>query len=249
MRLKLISCEVLYRELCYAVSRSPHIVDIEFLPKGLHDIGCTGMLARLQTALDGVDPATYDAVVFGYGLCNTGIAGLKAGSTPFVMPRGHDCMTLFLGSKERYLEHFNENPGTYYLTSGWLERGESSGELRQLSIQSKNGMDMTYAQLVEKYGEDNAKFLYEELYDQTRHYRQMTYIEMGIEPDDRFKKAAEEKAVAHQLAFNHVRGGMKLLQKLVDGNWDQESFLLVQPGWRVVVDYSENIITAESVPA
>ncbi len=82
MRLKLISCEVLYRELCYAVSRSPHIVDIEFLPKGLHDIGCTGMLARLQTALDGVDPATYDAVIFGYGLCNNGIAGLKAGSTP-----------------------------------------------------------------------------------------------------------------------------------------------------------------------
>ena len=39
MRLKLISCEVLYREMCAAISRAPHEVDVEFLPKGLHDEG------------------------------------------------------------------------------------------------------------------------------------------------------------------------------------------------------------------
>jgi Protein of unknown function (DUF1638) len=249
MRLKLISCEVLFRELCYAVSRSPHIVDIEFLPKGLHDIGCSGMLARLQAALDNVDAASYDAVLFGYGLCNNGIAGLKAGTIPVVIPRAHDCMTLFLGSKERYLDHFNQNPGTYYLTSGWLERGESTGELRQLSIPSQNGMDMTYEQLVEKYGEDNAKFLYDQLYNQTRHYRKMTFIEMGIEPDDRFRKAAEEKAAEHKLEFSQVRGDMGLLQNLVDGLWDPEKFLVVKPGWQVMMDYTENVISAEPVTA
>ena len=39
MRLKLIACEVLYRELCAAVARSVNQVDLEFLPKGLHDKG------------------------------------------------------------------------------------------------------------------------------------------------------------------------------------------------------------------
>ncbi len=34
MRLKLIACEILYRELCAAVARSVNQVDIEFLPKG-----------------------------------------------------------------------------------------------------------------------------------------------------------------------------------------------------------------------
>ena len=39
MRLKLIACKIFYRELCAVVARSIHQVDIEFLPKGLHDIG------------------------------------------------------------------------------------------------------------------------------------------------------------------------------------------------------------------
>ena len=33
MRLKLISCEIFHREMCAVVARSPHRVDIEFLPK------------------------------------------------------------------------------------------------------------------------------------------------------------------------------------------------------------------------
>ena len=57
VRLKLISCEIFYREMCAAVARSPHQVDIEFLPKGLHDIGSAKMSARLQEAVDAVDAA------------------------------------------------------------------------------------------------------------------------------------------------------------------------------------------------
>ena len=105
MRLKLISCEILYREICAAVARSVHQVDVEFLPKGFHDIGGAGMCERLQAALDKVDESLYDAVMFGYALCGNGLAGLTARSIPVVIPRGHDCITLFLGSRERYLEY------------------------------------------------------------------------------------------------------------------------------------------------
>ncbi len=37
MTLKLIACEVFYREVCACVAASPHRVDIEFTPKGAHD--------------------------------------------------------------------------------------------------------------------------------------------------------------------------------------------------------------------
>ena len=50
MRLKLITCEVFYREFNAVVARSPHIVDVEFF-KGLHDIGTAGMQERLQGPL------------------------------------------------------------------------------------------------------------------------------------------------------------------------------------------------------
>ena len=66
MRFKLISCEVLYREMCGAVANSPHQVDVEFLPKGLHDSGCASMRKRLQegttTLGNPVPPAQKDAL-------------------------------------------------------------------------------------------------------------------------------------------------------------------------------------------
>ena len=43
MRILLIGCEVIIRELCDAVARSPHVVDARFLSKSLHDRGAQAM--------------------------------------------------------------------------------------------------------------------------------------------------------------------------------------------------------------
>ncbi len=248
MRFKLISCEIFYREMCAAVARSTNQVDIVFLPKGLHDIGREKMLARVQEAVDAVDANQYEAILLGYALCNNGIAGLTARSIPIVIPRAHDCITLFLGSKERYLEYFNANPGTYFQTTGWLERGMDAGELQQLSISHQIGMDMSYQEMVDKYGEDNAKYLYEMLGDPLRNYGQFTFIEMGIEPDDRFERQAQAKAAERGWRFDKVRGDMSLFQRLVDGDWPEADFLVVRPGWRVVAKLDAGIIDAEPPP-
>ena len=63
------------------------------------------------------------------------------------------------------LEVFNDNPGTYFKTTGWMERGETlSGELNQLSVQRKLGMDQSYEELAAKYGEENAKYIWDTLW-------------------------------------------------------------------------------------
>ncbi len=247
MRLKLIACEVFYREMCVAVARSPNQVDVEFLPKGLHDIGCVGMLERMQGTLDKVDESRYEAVLFGYGLCNNGLAGLRARSIPMVVPRAHDCITVFLGSKERYLDYFNNHPGVYFKTSGWIERGTAEGELKQLSISHQAGMDRTYQELVAKYGEENAKFLYDELCQHARNYGQFTFIEMGIEPDDRFEKQTIEEANQRGWKFEKIRGDMTMIQRLVDGEWNDKEFLVVPPGHKLIARYDEGIIAAEKI--
>lgn len=110
MKLKLISCEIFYREFSSVIARSPHMVDAEFLPKGLHDIGTAGMRDRLQGAIDRVDSSNYEAILVGYGLCNNGVVGLTSREKPLIIPRAHDCITLFLGSKERYLDYFPKEP-------------------------------------------------------------------------------------------------------------------------------------------
>jgi hypothetical protein len=111
VRIKLIACEIMYREICAAISRSPNQVDVEFLPKGLHDLASAGMRERLQAALDAVEESKYEAVALGYALCGTGLVGLTARGRPVVLPRAHDCITLFLGGRQRYLDYFNSHPG------------------------------------------------------------------------------------------------------------------------------------------
>jgi hypothetical protein len=247
MRLKLISCEIFYREVCAAVAGSRHTIDLEFLPKGLHDIGSAGMLERLQSALDRVDPSRFETVLFGYGLCNNGIAGLAARSLPVVLPRAHDCIALFFGSKERYLDYFYAHPGVYFHTTGWIERGDDRGELSQISIQRRNGMDWTYGELVAKYGEDNARYLWAELCDLGRNYGQITFIEMGIEPDDSFERLSRAEAAGRNWRFEKVRGDMSLIRRLVNGPWDAKEFLILQPGERIVARYDDDIIAPTQI--
>jgi hypothetical protein len=242
MRLKLIACEIVYREICTAVARSVNQVDIEFLPKGLHDIGQAGMSARLKEVLALVDASRYDAVLMGYALCSNGLLGLTAPSIPLVVPRAHDCITLFLGDKGRYLDYFQKNPGVYFKTSGWIERGEGLHQYAQDSIAHQSGMTQTYEELVEKYGEDNAKFLYEQLCDMTRNYSKLTYIAMGVEPDDRFERRTREEAAERGWQYEKLDGDMSLLQALVDGPWNDERFLVVPPGGKIEVSYDEKII-------
>lgn len=232
MHLKLIACEVFYRELCAEVARSIHQVDLLFVPKGLHDQGPVAMRERLQRAIDEASAGPYERVVLGYGLCGNGIAGLQARACPLVIPRAHDCITLFLGSRERYLNYFQNHPGVYFLTSGWIERG------RTLEPQ----LSLNYEDLVTRYGEENARYLQQEL---TRHYRQITFIQTGVEPDQRFEEHSRREAAGRGWAFEKVQGDPALIRELVNGPWDDSKFLTVPPGWRVAVSHDDGVLRAE----
>jgi len=245
MRLKLISCEIFYREVCAAISRSVNTVEVEFLTKGLHDVGAADMLARLRATLDRIEESRYDAVLLGYGLCNNGIVGLTARQTQLVVPRAHDCITLFLGSKERYLDYFNNHPGVFFETTGWLERGECDGELSQLALGKKLGITASFDDLAARYGEDNARYLQEELGRMTSHYRQITFIEMGVEPDARFESRARAKAESRGWVFEKLRGDSGLIQRLVDGPWHENEFLIVPPGETIAAEYDSEIVRLE----
>ncbi len=243
MKFKLISCEIFFREMEFLLEQTPQQIDVEFLQKGLHDIPPDEMTQRIQAQVDAAsEEGYYDAILLGYGLCNNGLVGLTARDTPLILPRAHDCITLFLGSREKYKTYFDANLGTYFLTTGWIERNEVADELKQLSIPNQTGMDMTYEQLVEEYGEDNAEFLWEELCNTEKNYSQITFIEMGVEPDDSFEKIAKKEAASKHWKFKKEPGNLTLLQRLLSGDWNND-FLVVHPGAKITARHDEQIVT------
>lgn len=245
-RYKLISCEIFYREVCALVARSPRRVDVEFLPKGLHDLGTMPMRERLQAAIDRVDALRYEAVLLGYALCNNGTAGLVARDLPLVLPRAHDCIALFFGCRKRYQRYFEDHPGAYYLTTGWMERGGVEGELGEQSIPRQIGLDRTLEDFIAQYGEDNGTYLYSMLGNSARHYDRYTYIAISdIDEHGHFQQLARQRAEQRGWAFETVPGNLSLLRKLIDGAWDPEDFLVVPPGKRVAATHDDEIVRAE----
>ena len=248
-KFKFIGCEILYREACHLAATGPHRVDVEFLLKGLHDLERADMLARLQAAVDAVpDDAGYEAVLLGYARCNDGVEGLTARSIPLVIPRAHDCITLFFGSRRAFQEYFDTHPGTFFLTSGWSERNTSSDDYDQPAygkqgVMAKLGLAESYEQMVAKYGRENADFIVETTGGWLKHYSRFLYLRMDICDETPFIDAARRRAAERGWELHQRKGDLTLLDKLFTGRWD-EDFVIVQPGRKLAGRNDEMILEA-----
>jgi len=188
-----------------------------------------------------VDEKRYDAIVLGYALCSNSSAGLVARGLPLVLPRAHDCITLYLGSRAAYAEEFTGHPGTYYYTADYYERSTDGSVV--LGATSDASLQKSHQEYVEKYGEENAAYLMEVMGGWKAHYNRAAFIAMGVGTDEKAAAAAREQADKNGWAFEQVQGDMVLLRKLIQGEWDDD-FLQVAPGEAVAVTYDENIVRA-----
>lgn len=248
MKLKFIGCEIIYREACLLASRCPHLIDLEFLRKGLHDLERADMISHIQSAVDrasGQDQ--YQAIILGYARCNDGLVGLTARNIPLVIPRAHDCITFFMGSRAAYKACFEECPGTYYLSTGWLERNTTrDGQLERPAygtqgVMGKLGLADSYEQMVEKYGKEDADYIMQTIGDWTKNYSRMMYLKMGVCDETAFIAQAEKLAADRSWRFQLREGSWSLLEKLFFAKWDGD-FLTVPPGKSIVARNDDAIM-------
>jgi hypothetical protein len=237
-----LACEVLARPLYLSAARSPHIVDIELFRRGLHNEPAD-LRARLQARVDalGAPDNHYDAIVMGYGLCGQAVAGLVAPSIPVVIPRAHDCITLFLGSRERYQYQFEEFTGTYWYALDYVERDDGTGGNLALGSGSDVQLDEVYEEYVRKYGQDNADYLMEVMGAWQKHYKRAALIDMGIGDISATEARAQADAARRGWTFDRVAGDMVLLRRLLEGDW-ADDFLVLQPGEHVTMTYDVGVI-------
>ncbi len=252
MFLKVIACEIAARELYHLAARSSNLVDVELLAQGYHDTPAMGR-EELQKRIAAVSADKYDAIGLGYGLCSSILTGVTAAHTQLVIPRAHDCITFFLGSKERYQRCFTERPGTYYYTSGWLEFAQRRGNKgpvwggAALPAGANQGLANAYEEWVRKYGEDQAKYLLEEMGRWTQSYTHGTLIDFEFARPLKLDQQVRQICAEKGWQYAQIPGDLALLEALLEGRWEDSGFLIVKPGQKVVATFDDKVLAAVPV--
>lgn len=188
-----------------------------FLDYGLHSVP-KRLNVSIQEQLDAIEDPSL--VVLGYGLCGNGLDRIQAGKHTLVIPKADDCVAIFMGSRQRYMDQFHANPGTYYLTKGWFEVG--SDPLSE------------HEALIEKYGQDTADWLMEQQY---QHYKRLLFVAHHQEELIVYRPRAHEVAdycKRFGMVYEEYIGSDEFIDKISGALESQhnlsESFIIVPPG-------------------
>jgi hypothetical protein len=124
-----------------------------------------------------------------------------------------------------------------------MERGDSylhDGDTGRLL-----GLDRSYEDYVAQYGEENARFIMETLaLSRDAHTdEKVIYIDVPETSRDEYIRRCREQAENEGREFHKVQGDIGLIRRLLEGDWNPEEFLIVEPGQttRGVYDWDEII--------
>jgi hypothetical protein len=206
-----IACRVMEPEM-EAVRAGSQDVEIVYLEQGLHRTP-KRLPELLQEQIDLV-ALRASVIILGYGLCSNGMVGVTARRQELIVPRCHDCISLFLGSPARYEAVFNDHPGTYYLTPGWVKENQDP----------LGTYEMEY---LPKYGEETALWLIRE---SLKNYTHIALINSGMPGSEALHRRALENAAFFKMAYIEFEGNLSYFEKILHGPYDGGDFLHLQPG-------------------
>ncbi|MGM0652408.1 MAG: DUF1638 domain-containing protein [Bacillota bacterium] len=204
-KVKLICCKTMMEEI---ETMKPEDLPVEYIEYALHRTP-DKLREELQRRIDEEKEA--DTVVFVYGLCSRGLDGLKSGDKTLVIPRVHDCISLLLGSRDKYSEEFEENPGTYFLSKGWIDQEADPYQ--------------EYQSYREQYGEENAQYIINESY---KNYKRVAFIETDLPGLEEYEEYSREVADFLGAGYEKMTGEKSFFEKIVSCAWDK-SFVVVPP--------------------
>jgi hypothetical protein len=114
---------------------------------------------------------------------------------------------------------------------------------------SPAAMNTTYEQWVKKYGEEKARYLVEVMGEWTSHYTRGVLIDFEFTRALKLREQVQNICAERGWEFTEVQGDLSLFQRLLDGDWSNSDFLVVQPGQSVVMALNDGIIGAQDTSA
>jgi len=228
----IIACRVMQEHLQHLLRADQPVT---YLDISLHNTP-KKLAAALQVEIDALSEPSN--IIVGYGLCGNGLVGVKSRSHTLIVPRTHDCVAIFLGSQQRYVQRFFAHPNTYYLTRGWLE--------------AKDEPLQDYLDYVRDYGEESADYLVEMKY---HHYRRLTMVGFSQQELDECRpqatRVAEFCAARWNMEYEEIIGSTALLEAVLQAPGQLESnngqFVILKPGQEIQAEMF--LQAGEPVPA
>ncbi len=207
-RLFVLACATVIEEMIPSCLEG---AEYEVLDFGLH-VNPEQLRKILQQRIDALEKP-YDAIILGYGLCSQAVIGIQARQSPLVIPRVDDCIAIFLGSRDAHREQHSQEPGTYYLTKGWIEVGDTPFT--------------EYERMVQQYGRERAdRFIRLML----AHYTRLALINTGQYELEKYREYARRTAERFGLRYDEIPGSTALIRKMLYGPWTSDEFVVVPPG-------------------
>ncbi|MBN2853811.1 MAG: DUF1638 domain-containing protein [Clostridia bacterium] len=233
MKIKLISCEVLRKEIDFLKQKHEMDFDVVYTQKSSHTHPDT-LNQEIQCLIN--DSIGYDYILLGFGLCGNSARGLTATHAPLIIPRAHDCCTIFLGSRERFNLLFSENKSMPWGSCGYSGIGEDYLRTDDMGL----GIAKDMEELIEMYGEENAQYIYDTLHPKTEN-EDVLFIRINEVHDDEIFNGFLEKMKKDGKKVIIEDGSLSLLEKMLLGHWDDE-FLKVEKNCVIDARYDENEI-------
>ncbi len=204
---KIIACATVMEEVAPFMPAVMRSQEVEF---GLHT-NPDKLRNSLQDIINQTESGI-ETIILGYGLCSRAVVGLSAQSQTLVVPKIDDCIGIFLGSAQSYTAQNKSNPGTYYLTKGWINTGSTIFD--------------QYPDISAKYGEEAARRI---VALTLRHYTRLAYIQTGPGDEGAYRLKARQTAQRFALEFDEIRGSDILIKKMLSGEWEND-FVIAPPG-------------------
>jgi hypothetical protein len=237
-RIALIACRVLEAEIASLTRDATHVVHRQFFEIGLHDQP-TALRARLAEAIARAEAEPLVAtIVLVYGLCGLALVDLAPRRCPLVVPRAHDCITLFLGGKERYAAAVRADPGLYWYTPGWNRGRRAPGPEREAQLR---------AAYTAKFDAEDAEALLAMDRECFAQHIGAAYVDLNLPGDAQHHAYAKRCAASLGWSLTSYRGDPTFVRDLLHGPWDAPRFLVVPPGRKIAISVDDRVIKAVPV--
>ncbi|OGP53633.1 MAG: hypothetical protein A2Y65_04765 [Deltaproteobacteria bacterium RBG_13_52_11] len=210
IRSKILACETVIKEMLPLL---PQECEYRTLESGLH-LYPEKLHNALQDLIDETTVET-DMIILAFGLCANAVIGLRARASTLIIPRIDDCIGMFLGSREHYREQLRHEPGTYFLSKGWIEAGITLVD--------------EFKEMEARFGKKQAEKVQRAM---LKNYTRLAYIDMGHDDQETYYDFARKSAQQLNLRYDEIKGTTELLKKMIHGP-HENGFVMCPPGTAV----------------